>query len=206
MRCGAEPQLAGMTGTKLELFKTAMDLFAERGYANVSMRDISNKLGLNVASIYNHFPSKESFLDVAFGVYRHRIQERLPDLDELMALIPVMEPREILEKTLTAYESEGFEVMVKIAIVALEEQHRHREAGRLVTETFIDSSEEYIGRLLEEMVAQEVIEPLDIKNFVRLHSAFNLYASLQLDSCRALSLGGWRDGHRFLFGMVQPKR
>ncbi len=58
------PEILPMTGTKLKLFKTALDLFAQRGYGDVSVRDISAAYGITVSGIYNYFKSKfENFCD-----------------------------------------------------------------------------------------------------------------------------------------------
>ena len=42
--------------------RRALELFAERGYDAVSMRDLGDALGMQAPSIYSHFPSKESLL------------------------------------------------------------------------------------------------------------------------------------------------
>ena len=39
-----------------------MDLFAEKGYTETSVRDITAVVGINPSSIYNHFSSKEDIL------------------------------------------------------------------------------------------------------------------------------------------------
>ena len=35
-------------------------LFAERGYAGTTLRDVAGRVGLRIPSLYNHFPNKES--------------------------------------------------------------------------------------------------------------------------------------------------
>ena len=49
--------------TKDLILHTALQLFSERGYDGVSMRDLATKVGIKAASIYNHFSSKEDIFN-----------------------------------------------------------------------------------------------------------------------------------------------
>jgi AcrR family transcriptional regulator len=42
------------------ILDAAEALFAERGFAGVSVRDIAGEVGVTAASLYNHFPSKDA--------------------------------------------------------------------------------------------------------------------------------------------------
>ena len=44
----------------------ALDLFTEQGYEATSLRQIADALGINKASLYYHFPSKEAILRSVF--------------------------------------------------------------------------------------------------------------------------------------------
>jgi AcrR family transcriptional regulator len=44
------------------LMESAVLAFAERGYHGVSVRDLTSAVGINVASFYNHFGTKEELL------------------------------------------------------------------------------------------------------------------------------------------------
>ena len=50
------------TDTRQVLLDEARQLFSERGYSAVSMRDIAGSVGLQQSSIYNHFDGKQSIL------------------------------------------------------------------------------------------------------------------------------------------------
>ncbi len=43
----------------IELTATALDLFAERDFASVTIKDIANACGVNTALIYYYFTNKE---------------------------------------------------------------------------------------------------------------------------------------------------
>src|SRR5262245_43230067 len=54
---GAAPQ------TRERILDVAEALFAERGFAGTSVRDIAASAGLTAASLYNHFDGKEALYD-----------------------------------------------------------------------------------------------------------------------------------------------
>ena len=47
---------------KPKISEIALHLFAERGYAAVSMRQIASKVGLQAGALYNYFPDKQTIL------------------------------------------------------------------------------------------------------------------------------------------------
>jgi len=49
-----------MSTTKEKLKQAALSLFAKRGYEGTTMNDIAERVGINKASIYNHFKNKEA--------------------------------------------------------------------------------------------------------------------------------------------------
>jgi AcrR family transcriptional regulator len=65
--------------TSRAIVDAAYDLIVEQGYAATSMRQIADKVGVALGSIYNHFPSKEE-------VFVAIIQERHP----LFQIVPLL--------------------------------------------------------------------------------------------------------------------
>lgn len=51
-----------MTPRRQELLKIAADLFADRGFANVTVDDIGEAAGVSGPALYHHFPGKEALL------------------------------------------------------------------------------------------------------------------------------------------------
>ena len=54
---------------RAELLQIAADLFAERGYAATTVRDIADEAGILSGSLYHHFDSKESMIDAILSSF-----------------------------------------------------------------------------------------------------------------------------------------
>lgn len=65
--------------TREKLMETALDLFALRGVHAVSVRDITEAAGCNVASINYHFGDKFGMLEAIFKDYFDSIRQRIED-------------------------------------------------------------------------------------------------------------------------------
>jgi len=73
--------LPKLENASLAILDSAYILFTSQGYAATSMRQIAEKAGLALGSIYNHFSSKENIFEVIVQT-RHPIYLVLPLLKE----------------------------------------------------------------------------------------------------------------------------
>jgi TetR/AcrR family transcriptional regulator len=83
--------------TRERVAATAARLFAERGFAGVSMRDIALAVGMKAASLYNHFADKETLYGAALA---HAFTGRVRIVEE--ALSAAGSPRERLRAMVMA--------------------------------------------------------------------------------------------------------
>lgn len=70
----------GSTATRI--LDAAEALFAQRGFAGVSVREIAGQVGLNQASIYNHFPSKQALYEAVLERGFQPIRDLLAEGEE----------------------------------------------------------------------------------------------------------------------------
>lgn len=70
---------AGVTppGTRGRILEAALELFAERGFAGTSIRDISKRVGINSATLYAHYPSKDNVLSELIQLGHQELYSRL---------------------------------------------------------------------------------------------------------------------------------
>lgn len=61
--------------TREQILKAAWDLFAERGFEDVSVRDVTNAAGVNLASVSYHFGGKEGLIQETVKLCMNPINE-----------------------------------------------------------------------------------------------------------------------------------
>ena len=67
--------------TKEKIKKTALSLFAQRGYNGTTMNDIAKLVGIKTPSLYAHFDGKE---ELFFSVYEDLANDYVNLMDEIM--------------------------------------------------------------------------------------------------------------------------
>lgn len=65
------------------ILKVAIDLFSQKGYNAVSIRDITREVGIKESSLYNHFKSKAFILETIYYNFRMEIAKIIPPQDRL---------------------------------------------------------------------------------------------------------------------------
>lgn len=88
--------VSGDRDTGMRIRVASLQLFAERGYANTSLRELAERLGLTKAALYYHFRSKEDIL-------RSLIEPVLDQIDTLLDRHAPLEPNASLSTFLSEY-------------------------------------------------------------------------------------------------------
>ena len=75
---------SGITGPKVR--QTALRLFAEHGYAAVSMRQLAGEVGVQAGALYNYTPDKQSLL---FDLMQAHMVELMAAMPQDSSLAPI---------------------------------------------------------------------------------------------------------------------
>jgi AcrR family transcriptional regulator len=75
---------ADATRNRSQLLKVATRVFASAG-AEPSMRAIAREAGVGIATLYRHFPTRESLVD---AIYRDQVERLTDGARELLAQLP----------------------------------------------------------------------------------------------------------------------
>ena len=62
--------------TKQRILDEALTLFSERGYANVFVGDIADRVGIKAPSLYKHYKSKKAIFDAIIDEMNRRFAEQ----------------------------------------------------------------------------------------------------------------------------------
>ena len=89
--------------TRNRILRTAVSLFAQKGFSKVSMREIAKECGIKGASIYHHFPSKDSILVEGIGAMVSGIE---PPLHDPVALNQFVDAHDL--RTILLFNSEDY--------------------------------------------------------------------------------------------------
>ncbi len=79
--------------TRAAILASAARRFAERGYADCSLRDIAALTGLKAGSVYYHFSSKEELLDEVLMAGIHRLTR---SMEQQLAALPPETPANLV--------------------------------------------------------------------------------------------------------------
>jgi AcrR family transcriptional regulator len=139
------------------ILAAAVQLFAEYGYHAASQRDLARIVGIQAASIYHHYPNKQSLLVEIMETHMQHLNSQLERI-----LHEYEEPSERLQKAIanhiylhTRYKAEFF--IIDTEIRSLEEENR----AHIIS--LRDTYDSLIQELLRDGMERGVFRQSDVK-------------------------------------------
>lgn len=165
--------------TKEEILSAAIDLFSERGFSAVSIRDITRKVGINESSLYNHFKSKDSLPEAIIEKITVELGEAVFCESTIEDQLEVMEPSLFLKNHLLSLRKKITPEIEKIWKIIYMEQFRDQRARDFVLKELIGRTSKYYERAFEIMIEKELIKKIDPKLLSNEYSYTLLAFSLE---------------------------
>ena len=159
------------TSTKQKILHCAIDLFSMKGYTETTIRELASAVGLKEASIYNHFPSKNSILEQIMEEYSRF--SRTAFEKEKLPILKKNPTAEGILSSMTLVFPEGKEkYYLKMLYVILQEQHRNPIVRKFVAENYILDNEQTIKKMINDLKELDIILPeVDPDFWAKLHSS-----------------------------------
>jgi AcrR family transcriptional regulator len=147
--------------TKERILLEASILFAIKGYASVSIRDIADKVGITPGALYNHFGGKDALLDAVLNqakelylIYYKHLDECLnyvTNFDELLDIL-FLEPIQMRNE----YTNYVFSLVIT-------EQLHNKKAGEIYIHDFIGYGISFLQNWFDLSVERGWAKPFDTK-------------------------------------------
>src|SRR5438045_7669427 len=153
----SQPQLEPTLDRPAQILDAALVCFAQRGFHQTSMHDISAEAGISVGLIYRYFANKEAVISAMADRHKNEIQEVLERARQAPTLL------ESLEILFTAHCCENSPKVLSAFVVDLyAEASRNPEVANLVRDilqTSIDGVTDLIARSPEAGGAAHSLTP-----------------------------------------------
>jgi AcrR family transcriptional regulator len=89
---------------RAQILRVSAELFAERGYASTTVRNIAERTGLLSGSLYHHFDSKESILEEILTDFFDELTQRVQRAIEEAGDDPAVAFRKLIHVTVMSIE------------------------------------------------------------------------------------------------------
>lgn len=73
-----------MTSTKKRILEVSLDLFSQKGYSAVSIRDICRQVQIKESSIYYHFKNKQAIFDELLEQFQNKATSMMTHLASIL--------------------------------------------------------------------------------------------------------------------------
>jgi AcrR family transcriptional regulator len=153
------------TNTKQKILEAAINMFAEKDFNSVSIREIAKVVGIKGSSIYNHFASKEDILDAILGYHRSASNtvfegyfegSRISCEAEHMSLEVIL-----LSSMLTSMKFMEMPDMDKIFKILSKEQLNNDKIRNFFLQEYIIKPREELVKVFEELVKRDMVKDID---------------------------------------------
>jgi AcrR family transcriptional regulator len=191
--------------TKEKILHVAVWLFSDMGYERVTMRDIARNVGIKVASIYNHYPSKRDLLKCIYAFYAHQQRLAAPSLEHLLRLAETEPVQSVLMKLDYRFPVEHEATLNRILIIASHGVCTEEDSACFLQEHFFNFYKSQLVPLLNKLIELGRIEPIHVDGFVCLATYYAFSTAVLNQSRLKVSLEQWRSGLGMVFSLLQAR-
>ena len=193
--------------TKEKILSSAVTLFAAKGFTETSIRELAADVGLNAASIYYHFPSKNSILEFLLEDFAKNIANTFFQ-DRLIMLKENPTTDGILSCFMLDFPPGKVDYYLKVLRVMLQEQYRNSLVREILTESTIIGGERVVKAIINYLIDINVLEKdTDPDFWAKAHSSLIYTFSSRMalgigDNAPEFSGMGMVDMFKYLYDLL----
>lgn len=165
------------THTKERILDCAIDLFSEKGYKEVSVREIAGAVGIRAASLYKHYESKEAILESIFALFRKLMKDTQQYEEEMLQMPAGMSAEEILTGSFLLFRDLIYDPrLLKITRIINMEQSHNELVKAFFLQELVDRPIEGLTDTFAAMIAAGLLRPVDASMLAKTYHAVILSA------------------------------
>lgn len=174
-------------GTKKKIFNSAVELFVSKGFDNVSLRDIADKVGIRQSTIYNHFKSKQEILDSIYEFYKvYFLKDRL-SLEDMEVKLQNDNLIDIIKYIRYDFDKEYEHKMSDITKIIFQRISIDDRARNIFKTLMVDEGINYVENVFNIGIKKGRFAPFDTHamsvfiNSIRIFTLYNWIADPSVD-------------------------
>ena len=163
--------------TRDKIMDVALNMFSERGYEAVSIRDICGEVGIKESTLYYHFKNKKDILDSLIEKFRSHIDGLLAHVDEITDK-PAQKKRKNVDPSVQIVDSYMIDsylfdpfcnLMLRLMMI---EQFHNEEIRALYEKTLFTDPYEIQLNIFKKLGAAGVIPEKDVEWIVKEYYSY----------------------------------
>lgn len=161
--------------TKEIIFDVSLDLFSQKGFNAVSVREIARGVGIRESSIYNHYKNKEAILDTIIEYFMAELAQSSPseDLgDELISQGPEVYFKVGAEMYIRQVNTPKMEKIWRL--VSIEVNHNPKIRNFFKKE-LLEGPLDGWENIFRIMIEKKLIKPFDPRLLAYEYFSFTIY-------------------------------
>ncbi len=185
--------------TRNKILEVSANLFANKGYDSVSLREIASLLDIKESSLYNHFKNKADIRDSLFKFFAEETYKSRPSDVELDRMLEIMLPEEIFKFIVFQVGSQISKMLQDVAMFIHYEKFRNSLAAETYHKYMVSEPVNYYKNLIEKMIIRKMVKPIDAQLFAEQYN----YVSIALTQEYFISQNGLIDNESTVKYMIK---
>ncbi len=162
--------------TKEKILYASIDLFAQKGFREVSVRELAAAVGIKASSLYKHFESKEDILDHIFMLFRERMAQTVLEKEELKGNVHIISPEDFFKESFERFKQVMWQPeIVKISKIITIEQQRNQAVRQFFIGELIEKPTEILRYAFDLMIENGLIDPVDTSVLAEEYNAYVVF-------------------------------
>jgi len=143
------------------IFNEATRLFAEKGYKDVTLREVGRASGISEPGIYRHYEKKVDILDEIITAFERKLQGYILTKEKVDTYIETDTTRQLLERCIGRFSQEDILFMVRGYRIVCMEQFKYPKAMKIIKEQLHGATAKSIQYVLDKLIERGKIPAMN---------------------------------------------